>query len=105
MANLKSTGHEMGYRSALQAMGYKSEDITDNHLEQLEVFMEAFELFMVRDQHHKSLWKEYGASDTAHHCKSKAMRLNVEPAEHLDDAYDLINYAAFTVRNVKEGRL
>lgn len=97
--------HSVQYRAALQTLGYKSEDITDNHVEQFAVLAEALELFMERDAHHRSLWKEYGATDTAHHCKSKAMRLNVEPAEHLDDAMDLINYAVFTVRNVREGRL
>jgi len=88
---------------ALKAYGYM--DVDSNMEGQFEVLMEAFALFMERDPHHKSLWKEYGASDTAFHCKSKALRLNVAPPEHLDDALDLINYAAFTIRNVREGRL
>jgi len=98
MGNNENVAYE-----ALAAFGY--DDIDDNLVAQFLVLMEALELFRVRDPHHKSLWKEYGASDTAFHCKSKALRLNVAPPEHLDDALDLINYAAFTIRNVREGRL
>ena len=79
--------------------------------EQLLVLQEAFEKFQERNKKYKDLWKKGGWRDSAHHIRSKSERivhLLSEPSDDSDaelfieDAIDLINYAAFFVRNVRE---
>lgn len=87
--------------------------LTISDHEQLAVLLDAFVIYKERNDRYQDLWKEYGAADTAHHLKSKALRVGAElgrthePGEayDLDDAFDAVNYAAFTIRNVREGRL
>ena len=79
---------------------------TENEREQLAVYMEAFMIFQHREDKYHSLWKEYGVSDTTHHLKSKALRVYALAGEDItDDALDAINYAAFSIRNARAGRL
>lgn len=85
-------------------------ELDQNEWDQLMVYLDAFRVFIEREAKYHSLWKEYGAKDTAHHVKSKGLRLKTQvEADGLeadyDDAFDLINYAAFTVRNIRGGRL
>lgn len=89
--------------AALQVLGYKKEDITDNLIEQMQVFVEAFDIFTERDPHHKSLWRYYGTEDCLLHVRSKLGRFMVDPPTHLDDGLDLLNYATFAIRLVREG--
>lgn len=91
-------------RVALQSVGWQRKDITADMLDHMQVLLEAFDIMVEREAQHGALWKEYGASDTAFHLKSKALRL-LNNLENIDDGLDAINYAAFTVRNVREGRL
>ena len=72
-------------------------------LDQFKVYMEALDIYVEREATHGGLWKESGAADTAFHLKSKALRIS-NNLDNLDDALDAINYAAFTVRNVRAGR-
>jgi hypothetical protein len=73
---------------------------------QADVFDEALRLFFERNAKYKDLWKQYEADDHALHIKSKAMRVvqsvttGGTPNEICEDAYDLINYAAFLIRTV-----
>lgn len=106
--------------------------ITSTNLRQARTLVEAFQVFCDRNEVRRDLWREAGAEDAAQNAKSKVLRLprhverlaeavkyeeeqpgdaaagfDVELAqdEAVDDGLDLINYAAFFVRNVREGRL
>lgn len=89
----------------------ESGEISEADAEQLGVYIEAFDIYRERQERYHDLWKEAGARDNAHHAKSKALRIDAElrglgdVAPDLDDCLDLINYAAFTVRNVRAGRI
>lgn len=80
--------------------------------EQFEVYLDAYGVYLERNARYTNLWRQYGARDTAHHCRSKALRVGAELSKDkasddydLDDAYDLINYSVFTIRNVDEGTI
>ena len=86
-------------------------DLSKTDEEQLLVLQEAFEKFQERNKKYKDLWKKGGWLDSAHHIRSKSERIvnllstgaTLEEAElHIEDAVDLINYAAFFIRNVRE---
>jgi hypothetical protein len=85
---------------------------SDGDWEQFQVYLDAFDLYLERNGRYADLWREYGARDTAHHCRSKVLRMERELSKELtpedydlDDAHDLINYSAFTIRNVGEGNI
>lgn len=78
---------------------------TEDMRNHLAIMLHACAIYQERDAHHTGLWKQYGAADTAHHLKSKAMRVQNNLAGCEDDAIDAINYAVFTLRNVYEGRM
>lgn len=81
---------------------------TETNVEQMEVMLSAFEIYLDRQRTYKDLWAAAGSDDSARHCKHKAMRMEILDevylAERRDTGLDLINYAAFFVRNVKHGR-
>lgn len=88
------------------------------------VMFEALGIFVERDKVRGDLWRQAGKEDSAHHLKSKAMRLTSglgKRAEYeedgilgydqetlaridetlIDEALDAINYAVFLVRNLR----
>jgi len=85
--------------------------LTETNVQQMVVYLEAFELFVQRNSTYEDLWKDYGWMDTLTHLRSKSMRLvrkfwRESPSTDkilLDDAMDLINYAVFFVRNFRAG--
>ena len=91
-------------------MGLSHED----RREQANVFAEAMEIYEERSAARGQLWKEFDERDAAVHIRSKAARLYVAvenpdadgaDAEALDSALDLINYAAFAVRHIRNRSL
>jgi hypothetical protein len=99
----------------MQMLGFEA---TDEDVAQFKVLMRALRKFHERDEKHRGLWRYFGAIDSAHQARAKATRTyNVAiglirgqfKSEHVndelvnDDAIDMINYAAFFVRNVEEG--
>lgn len=89
----------------LTNLGY--EDPTISMAEQMLTMMSALEIFQERDKRYKGLWRGDGAMDSAMHVHSKAARVRQAgldgPPAALDDAHDIINYAAFYIRNAQEG--
>lgn len=89
----------------------EADEITDSDAKQFAILLEAFDVYLERNARYRDLWKDYGAQDSAHHCKSKALRMyqdlmmNTLGPFDPDDAIDLVNYAVFTIRNVRDGRL
>lgn len=88
------------------------EDNEDNR-EQLRVMLEAMCIYEEREASRGGLWKEMGAKDSAHHLKSKAMRIDYTARNALllrgedraiDEALDAVNYAVFYARNVRADR-
>lgn len=91
---------------ALNALGFEP---TSTNIEQMRVFQTALAIFAERNERYHDLWKKYGVKDSLNHCRSKLAR-----TEHafetngklhttdLDDAYDLINYTTFAIRNAQE---
>lgn len=79
---------------------------------QAEVFIEALRLFDQRNNGphgYRDLWKTYGWRDSLLHLRSKLRRVLTRfddqgAAERdLDDAFDLLNYTTFFIRNVRDG--
>ena len=86
---------------------------TDTNREQMNVFLDAMQIFELRNAKYGDLWKEYGWRGNLLHIQSKAARVRKvwwdDPAggradlSDLDDARDLLNYTAFFIRNVEAG--
>lgn len=96
--------------AACEALGIP---ISADNIEQMHVLGEAMEIYVEREEARGGLWKEAGAIDSAHHLKSKGMRVFVAATHDddagrragIDEAVDAINYAAFFVRNYRAGRI
>jgi len=98
-------------QQALRLLGLKQ---TDTNVDQLHVMVEALAIFQEHTDRLGELWREVEPEDTAHHIRHKAQRVfhaEVNGAERdresledfgRDSALDLINYAAFYVRQ-KDG--
>lgn len=76
---------------------------------QMSILMQAMSIFQDRERTRQEVWKEYGPADKAMHIRSKAARIakiteldDVDNRDGVDEALDLINYAAFYVRQVEE---
>ena len=84
-------------------------EITDTNREQMAVFLDCMNLFQERNSKYGDMWKEYVWRGNMLNVQSKAARVrkvwwdSKDPYGNnmdCDDAYDLINYAAFFIRNV-----
>ena len=82
---------------------------TEDHQEQLGVFLQAFEIFVERTERHGDTWKASGWRGALFDMHKKMDRLWNEfmvsdsPPEDVDSALDLINFAAFFVRAQQQG--
>lgn len=84
---------------------------TETNITQMHVMLEAYCLFLKRNEEYEDLWEDYGWVDNLTHIRSKTMRLvrkfwREEPqdgAKGIDDAYDLVNYGIFFIRNFMHG--
>lgn len=94
-------------RAACHVLGLEE---SDENVAQLRVMTGSMRIYQERGKSRGDLWQEAGYPDSAHHLKSKAMRvansvrLGTELEEGIDSALDAINYAAFFVRNLTAGR-
>ena len=83
-----------------------------------QVFQQAIRTHLEREEKYKGAWKSAGALDSLMHVRSKAKRLSVletemhvdhagdeRRKEFIDDAIDLMVYAAFFIANVYAGRV
>lgn len=78
---------------------------------QLEVLLEAFTKFQERNAKYQDLWIDDDLDDLAANALHKAKRLKMaaqniaqlDPLDFVDDAIDLMNYAAFFVRSARDG--
>ncbi len=89
---------------------------TTSEGQQFDVLVRAFEIFRERSHVRGDLWKDFHVKDAQHHISSKQARISkaIERAdsgvlgltefeiEVVDDALDIINYAAFIVRHVEK---
>lgn len=98
--------HEQGLlKDMLGAIGVP--DSTTNR-QQLEVLLQALELFDSRNRLRGDLWVEFGLENTGHNIQLKGQRIKAlgsKPeylAEALDDSLDAVNYSAFAVRHVRQ---
>lgn len=96
-------------------------EISETNREQMAVFLDAMTIFQERNARYGDLWKEYGWRGNLLHVQSKAARVRRvwwdghriqvpdlgTAVDHLqsdlDDAYDLLNYTVFFIRNVEDG--
>lgn len=101
------------YTAALVQMGIEP---TPALCEQLQVFVTALKICDQRTDAYGELWRQYGARSNLLSVARKTDRLmasgwfntDKNPLTHkdaLDDAYDLLNYTAFFIRNALEGNL
>lgn len=91
-------------------LGY---ELSDTNVRQMLEYMRAMEIFVERNEIRKDLWSKAGWEDSLGHMRHKYLRLkdrflgsqvlpyDESQEETLDDAYDLINYVTFFIRNVK----
>jgi len=79
-----------------------------DRLEQREVFDRAMVMYEERDSIRQGLWKEYSAAKQLEQARIKidrcfnAIKLG-RPQDVLEEVPDIINYAAFAERLVREG--
>lgn len=88
----------------LEVLGVEDNE-TNN--EQMCVMLEAFAVFLERQEDYEDLWAESGSANNLLQAQSKVARMGVAKARletKTDSGLDLINYAAFYVRNVRQGR-
>jgi len=117
--NWNSTDERMAQKKAVEA-GYlflqaNGIEPTPDMCQQLSIFIEAVALYQERDKQYGPVWRKYGALSNLLRSAAKVERMielwwknpNDEQLhkEPLDDAYDLMNYVAFFVRNVGAGNL
>jgi hypothetical protein len=91
---------------------------TDAEKDQLEVLLEALRIYAERNEHYKDNWTRMGWRGMLVRVQERAERLWDSLWDHqteltdsflpardgkLDDALDLINFAAFTIRGVRAG--
>ena len=79
----------------------------------LGVLIEAYEIYLDRGHKYGQLWRVYGWSGNVLHIMSKAARIKkmfwgVDYSDRpqdidSDDVYDIINYAAFVIQDMKDG--
>ena len=94
------------YTCALKCLDI--EDTLDT-MAQLRVFTHAMHIYVQREEKRGGIWKEFDPEDKLMHLRDKLRRMEYS-WEHfsdgatldLDDAYDLLNYAAFYIRQVKQ---
>ncbi len=88
-------------------------EANSTNLTQLNVLVEALQIFETR-KIYGDVWRKYGALSNLLSVARKADRLmeifwhgpgELDHKSSVDDAYDLINYAAFFIRNVTDGNL
>ena len=102
------SAQERNLRAFLYVQG-----MVDNqtNLEQLQVMTAALRKFGERNQRYKDVWKESGWKGSLFDMRKKLTRIwrvfwRGEPTEQIDwecdDAYDLINFTAFFIRNVRD---
>lgn len=97
-------------RDLSEALYWLDIEATEDNLDHLRVMAESMNIYQEREAARGGLWKAAGASDSAHHLKSKGARVkhavdHAMPEAGLDDAHDAVNYAVFYVRNVRAGRI
>ena len=82
--------------------------------EQYAVMGKALDIFQQRNAVHQDAWKQDGAQGSLEHIRHKLIRMQQMirfaetpfPVEQfVEEGLDLINYAAFAVRNVQDGRV
>jgi hypothetical protein len=87
-------------------------ETVDNAI-QLSVFAMAMQIYEVREVKRGGLWKEFGPEDKLMHLRDKLRRTERIWENYqsngddpllvdVDDALDILNYAAFFIRQVKE---
>jgi hypothetical protein len=69
------------------------------------VILEALSIFIQRDEKHGQIWKTNTLEEGNLHITSKYKRFTSDPATHIDDGLDLINYVVFQIINVRSGRV
>lgn len=99
----------MSIDEALEALELEP---TEFNKGQITVFATCLHITSERNRNYGDLWKRYGWLGNLMHVQSKCARLvkmfwedqktPQADSSDLDDAYDLINYVAFFIRNAAE---
>lgn len=76
---------------------------SDTNVEQMAVFLMAFDKFVERNAVYKDLWREEPCVRNIEQCEHKAARAKrVEVEEvRLDSLIDLLNYGGFSIRTME----
>lgn len=101
----------------------EGKELHDQRLEVDRILTRAWDLYMERDSKYHGLWAEAGAQDNCFHMRHKAMRVwkvfeafaaegmangsvleSAKTTKLVEDAFDLMNYAAFFIWCVEHGK-
>lgn len=83
-------------------------DVTSENLEQMKVYLMAFEIFLERNRRHRAQWRVGGIQGLLVDMRKKMERmwnefmLSPVPPKDVDSPIDLINYGAFLVQALAE---
>lgn len=109
MAGVKPGRHDL----AVQFLEASGIDTTTTNLTQLYTFIEALQIFDSRKVY-GDVWRRYGALSNLLSIARKVDRLmqifwfgkgEIDHKDSLDDAYDLLNYTAFFIRNATDNNI
>lgn len=103
---------ELAKQQLLELYGVRFDETTSD---QLEVFMQAVCIFAERNRVYADGWKQYGCKGNLISVAGKTDRMmrvwfevvdgNPIHKDDLDDAFDLLNFATFFIRNYREGNM
>lgn len=95
-----------------QGLGLDPDNI--DHRSHVIAYMDSVVVMVEREAKYKGLWKQSGADDNTQNLYSKAQRVKRgiadsytfdQAAAYEDDLKDIINYAIFTLVNIRAGRI
>ena len=84
-------------------------NLSDEHYEQLLIMLDSFYIYQERDAVRGDMWRAFPPSDKIRELKERALRiaaayeLGGASDVIVEDAQDIINYATFLIRQIREG--
>lgn len=107
--------HEIRRTAEINLLAAYDLDASMDTREQLQVFMQAMEVYRERSVAYAEVWKQYGAMSNLLSVARKTDRMmsawhglssgETIHKDDMDDAIDLLNYCTFFIRNFRSGNL
>lgn len=107
-ADLDPLGDEVRHERATRVLAELNVDLTSENIEQMKVYLMAFEVFLERNRRHRAQWRVGGIQGLLVDLRKKCERmwnefmLSPTPPKDVDSPIDMINYGAFLVQALAE---